>query len=376
MIQEYPVDRVFLNREGIARAAKLMKCPPSRCADPLSTGAKSVAWGPPAAGQMSSMMKPAPRRDDDPRNTPVWLRGELLDQGYDDYAIARLVADGVFVRLRRGAYASKVDYGKLDASGRHGLRARAAIKQAKTAVVLSHVSALPEYDAPTWRIDLDEVNLTRLDGKVGRREAGIRQHRGRVVEGDVITRNGVPVMSGTRTSLEITTIADVEPALCVVNHLLHHGHTTLAQLAERYRTMDHWPHTLTTDIVLRLADPRIESVGESRSFYLFWRHHLPMPVPQYEVRDEDGRVIARLDFAWPELGVFLEFDGKVKYEKPLRPGQSASEVVIAEKRREDKIRQRTGWRCIRLTWDDLEHPARTAAMIRRELGIDELPAAG
>jgi hypothetical protein len=325
---------------------------------------------------MSSMMKPAPRRVDDPRNSPVWLRGELLAQGYDDYGIARLVADGVYVRLRRGAYASKADFDKLDASGRHALRARAAVKQAKTAVVLSHASALPEYDAPTWRIDLGEVNLTRLDGKVGRREAGIRQHRGRVVEGDVVTRNGVLTMSGTRTALEITTIADIEPALCVVNHLLRFGHTSLAQLAARYRTMDHWPYTLTTDIVLRLADPAIESVGESRCVHLFWRHHIPAPLPQYEVRDDDGQVIGRVDFAWPELGVWLEFDGKVKYQKHVRPGQSVTDVVIAEKRREDAIRRRTGWRCIRLTWDDLEHPVRTAAMIRRDLGIGDVPAAG
>ena len=322
------------------------------------------------------MMTPEPRRADDPRNTPVWLRRELLAQGYDDYGIARLVSDGFMVRVRRGAYASKVDFDKLDASGRHGLRARAAIKQSKTGVVLSHASALPEYDAPTWGIDLDEIHLTRRDGKVGRREAGIRQHRGRIRDGDVVSRNGVRVMSGTRTALEITTIVGVEPALCVVNHLLHHHHTTLQQLAERYRTLDHWPHTLTTDIVLRLADPRIESVGESRCLHFFWRHSIPAPVPQYEVRDEDGGLIGRVDFAWPGLGVWIEFDGKVKYQKPMKPGQSASDAVIAEKRREDAIRRRTGWRCIRLTWDDLAHPRRTAAMIRDELGIADLPAAG
>jgi hypothetical protein len=71
-----------------------------------------------------------------------------------------------------------------------------------------------------------------------------------------------------------------------------------------------------------------------------------------------------VDFAWPRFGVFLEFDGRVKYEKLLRPGQSASDVVIAEKRREELICRLTGWRCIRIVWSDLEHPARTAAMIR------------
>ncbi|GAA1763637.1 type IV toxin-antitoxin system AbiEi family antitoxin domain-containing protein [Nocardioides hankookensis] len=320
-----------------------------------------------AGGHEFSMMKPPPRRADDPRNTPVFLRCELLAQGYDDYAISRLVADGVWTRVRRGAYVLKAAYDKLDARGRHGLRARAVAKQAKTAVVLSHVSGLPEYDAPAWQIDLSDVHVTRVDGKLGRHEAGVHQHCGRILPDDVVTRNGVRVMSGTRIALEVTTVAAVEPALCVVNHLLHHGHATLEQLAERYRSMDHWPNTLNTDIVLRLADPRIETVGESRTYYLFSRHGIPAPVPQYEVHDEDGELIGRLDFAWPELGVWVEFDGKVKYQKPFKSGQSAPDVVIAEKRREDRIRRRTGWRCIRLTWDDLEHPEQTAAMLRREL---------
>ena len=34
-----------------------------------------------------------------------------------------------------------------------------------------------------------------------------------------------------------------------------------------------------------------------------------------------GHFIARVDFAWPELGIFVEFDGKVKYESLLKPGR-------------------------------------------------------
>ena len=34
-------------------------------------------------------------------------------------------------------------------------------------------------------------------------------------------------------------------------------------------------------------------------------------------------MIHRVDLAWPEYGVFLEFDGRVKYEKYLREGERA-----------------------------------------------------
>ena len=313
------------------------------------------------------MQQPPARPEGDPRNTPVILRRTLLRQGIDDYAIARLLKDGTLVRVRRGAFADGPTAARLDPAGMPGLRARAVLQQAKTPLVLSHVSACLEWDAPDWGLDLDDVHVTRLDGRLGRHEAGVHQHCGCIGEGDVVRRNGLTVMSPTRAALEVTTVASAEAGLVAVNHLLHAGHTTRRALGDRYELMQQWPNTLATDVVLRLADARLESVGESRFFYLCYRHSLPMPTPQFVVIDERGQTLATVDFAWPELGVFLEFDGKVKYEKLLRPGESASDVVVREKIREDRIRRLTGWRCIRITWADLAQPERLAAMLRAEL---------
>ena len=155
--------------------------------------------------------------------------------------------------------------------------------------------------------------------------------------------------------------------MCVVNDFLHRGLTSLDQLHRRYEPMDRWPNTLGTDLVLRLADPRIESVGETRTFHVCWRHGLPAPEPQYEVFDEDGTCIGRVDFAWPEHRVFLEFDGKIKYGKLLREGETPTDVVLREKRREERICEVTGWRCIRVTWADLQRPEILAARIRNML---------
>jgi hypothetical protein len=71
-----------------------------------------------------------------------------------------------------------------------------------------------------------------------------------------------------------------------------------------------------------------------------------------------------LDFAWPELGIWLEFDGKVKYEKHLREGESVTDAVLREKRREQVISELTGWRCFRITWADLEEPEKLARRLR------------
>lgn len=303
----------------------------------------------------------------DPRRGRIMLRKHLIEAGLTDRAIARRVSAGEWVKIRHGAYTEKKTWDALDAAGRHALVARAAAAQARTEVIVSHASALPFFDAPTWGIDLGDVHLTREDGKAGRTEAGIQQHSGAIVDGDVTERDELRVMSPTRLALEVTTVADVEASICVVSHLLHEGLTTMEKLRARYELMRHWPDTLHTDLVLRLSDSRFESVGESRTYYLCFREGLPMPEPQYEVRDENGDLVGRVDFAWPELGVFLEFDGKVKYEKLLRDGERASDVVVREKQREEEICRITGWRCVRITWADLAHPGRTAARIRRAL---------
>ena len=255
----------------------------------------------------------------------------------------------------------------LDEDGRFGLRGRAVLRQAKTPVVLSHTSGLPEYDAPTWGFDLSDVHVTRTDGLGGRRAAGVRQHCGELRRGDLVAVNGVPVMNPARTALETTTLGNPEASLCVVNYMLHHRLTTLKELNLQYVDMQSWPETLAAEIVLRLANPRIESVGETRTFYFCYRSSLPMPVPQFEVKDANGRVVARVDFAWPQHGVFLEFDGRVKYEKLLRDGERASDVVLRERNREVLVCRLTGWRCIRVTWAELADPARLAARIRAAL---------
>ena len=57
----------------------------------------------------------------------------------------------------------------------------------------------------------------------------------------------------------------------------------------------------------------------------------------------------------------VEFDGAVKYAGP-----DGVEALVAEKRREDQLRA-LGYAVVRVTWDDLAHPARLLAAIRAAL---------
>ena len=82
---------------------------------------------------------------------------------------------------------------------------------------------------------------------------------------------------------------------------------------------------------------------------------------QLPVRHAGGTAYA--DFGWPEQRTIGEFDGKAKYERLLRPGQTSADAVYEEKLREDAVRAE-GWEVVRWRWADLRDFAPTAARLR------------
>ncbi|GAA1533708.1 hypothetical protein GCM10009788_40810 [Nocardioides humi] len=299
-----------------------------------------------------------------PCMTDVALRKELLTLGHTDRSLACAVKAGTLAKPRRGAYVDGPLWRGLTREERYAIRVRAVLRQACADAVASHASALPFLTGPTWGVPLDEVHTTRRDGRAGRREAGIKQHRGVLLDGDVVAVGDLQVSAPMRAALEVATMATAEAGLVVLNHFLHRGDFTPGQIRARYEEgMDHWPKSLSTDLILRLGDPRVESVGESRTFWFLWRHHFPSPEPQFEVYD-GPLIFAYLDFAFPDLGVWIEFDGKEKYLKFRREGESVVDAVVREKKRESRIAELTGWRCVRITWADLADPVQLERRIR------------
>lgn len=297
----------------------------------------------------------------------VVLRRDLIAAGYTDRQIRTRVQSGELHRVRHGSYCDAGLWKSLSEADRHRVLARAVLARAHPSTVLTHVSSAIEQGAPVWGHDLTQVHTTRTDGRAGRKECDRVQHAGTMPAYHVTQVNGVPVSLATRCAVEMTTISTVESALITVDGLLHAGLTRpngVAQFAHRTRW---WPNSLRTNVVLRLADPRHESAGESRTAYLCFMQGLPRPEPQVVIRDEHGREIARVDFAWPRFGVFLEFDGRIKYAKYRRKGESLEDFLMREKAREELICQLTGWVCVRITWAQLGQPRTLAGRIRRIL---------
>jgi hypothetical protein len=302
----------------------------------------------------------------DPNAHGLFLRRDALAEGLTDLVLRRAVRGGELVRVRHGAYVPGPVWRSLDVRQQHLLKVRAVLRTHGERVAASHHSAAAAWGMDQWQIPLDKVHVTRTDHGSGRQFKDLVHHQALVAESDVAEVDGIRVTRAVRAALESATLVDLERALVLVCSGLRMKLFDRAELEAQRTSMEAWPNSLGLELVCRLADDRFGSVGEVRTFFCLWRSALPKPVPQFPVYDGD-ELVGIVDFAWPELGIILEFDGKVKYEKYLRTGETASDAVVREKRREDRIREATGWVVIRISWDDLAHPDRIVARVRRAM---------
>jgi hypothetical protein len=293
-----------------------------------------------------------------------FLRREAIQLGIDDRRLHRGVRLNQLVRIRQGAYCHEDLWRGLSDEGRHLARAHATHDLLDGAVALSHISALADYGCPLWRAPLDRVHVTRIDDQASRLEAGVVHHRGRFGEDEVVERNGRLVTSPTRSLLDAFTLLETPSAMVAGDWMLREGLTTHEQLWVGKAGMHKWPRTLSQELVIRLLDGDSGSVGETLERHMFWRMHLPRPLLQFPIYDRHGQLIGITDFAWPEQGVYGEFDGRVKYGRLLKPGQDPGDVVFAEKRREDLIRGVTGGTMVRHTWADLDPQSEPSLRLR------------
>ncbi len=167
--------------------------------------------------------------------------------------------------------------------------------------------------------------------------------------------------------IETIATAGVEGGIVVADSSMRTGRIHEGDLEATFQRIGRRRGNRTVDLVLRLADKRSQSVGESRARYLFWRQGLPRPEVQFHVYDRDGLLIGITDLAWPARRLLFEFDGRIKYGRLLEPGQEPGDAVFKEKLREDALRRATGWAVERATWSDLSRPVELARRTRERM---------
>jgi Transcriptional regulator, AbiEi antitoxin len=272
-------------------------------------------------------------------NGGIFSRAQALDCGETDRSLAGAVRDGALVRLRRGFYAPGDTYAAAAKAAKHVLHARAAIAGQRGRVALAGVSAAALHGFDIYDTSLDVIHLVRLDSGSTRTEAGIVHHRcKRDIEEELGLYDGILASVPARAVWEVACRSSLEGGVVTADSALHQRPELKEALDALHDRFALFPGSVKGRTVIRLADGRSDSPGESITRVQCYRYGIPIPELQFDVFDDQGQLIGTADFYWDDFRHLGEFDGKIKYQKLLRAGESPSDCVFREKRREDAMR--------------------------------------
>lgn len=305
---------------------------------------------------------------------PVILTRDEVRRGVTRHDLARLERRGELVRIRRGAYvnsggtpALSVDVESSAAdllADKHRELLHGTLGQLHPRAVVSHGSAAVLHGLPIFPDAVRVVHVTRDRRGGGVQRSSVQVHGSVLRPADITTIDQIPVTSMARTVSDLARSLPFEQAVAIGDRALALG-LDAADLAEAIEMAARWAGAAQARRVADFIDGRSESVGESFSRVAFDRDALPAPIPQFEVLDDEGLFVARADFGWPEMRTLGEFDGREKYLRLRRQGETLEEFLLREKVREDALRD-LGWEVVRWMWPDL---------FRRHLIADRLQRA-
>jgi very-short-patch-repair endonuclease len=231
-------------------------------------------------------------------------------------------------------------------------RLLAACLAAGASSAASHRSAavlrsLPEVPAGMIEISVPNRRRVRLGG-------ALVHHVSTLSPVDVIAVDAIPTTTVTRTLIDLAGVVPLEALEEALDDALRRRLTSLARLrwrlAELGRRGRPGAKALGTLIDARAAREGVpESVLETRFLRLLRRAGLRPPTPQYEVR-VGARVLARVDFAYPDIRLAIEIDG---YQ--WHSGRAPWERDLTRRNTLTTL----GWRLIHVTWSDVHRRPET-----------------
>ncbi len=131
-----------------------------------------------------------------------------------------------------------------------------------------------------------------------------------------------------------------------------------SEIVDRLESWGRFPGSGTIKTAVPLARERVESPKETETRLMIVAAGLPEPVVQWEVRSE-GRFIARVDLAYPELKIAIEYEGD---------GHRTERAQWRIDIRRQRDLEDGGWIVIRLTELDLsEGGATVLGRLRRAI---------
>lgn len=282
----------------------------------------------------------------------VWTRERARREGV---SLRRLTGGAEFVRVVPGAY--------VEACWADDLATRcAAVVHRLPGATLSHWTALALHGLPVPDLGGPIEVTVAPDGRLPR-WSGVLVHRSFAIH--PFTLDELPVTGAVRAWVDAAASVQAGPARPDLADLVAAGD---ALLRRRPGTRTDVGNLLTLRPGLRgavavtralpLLDGRAESPMESRLRVVLTAEGLAPPAVQHVVTDSTGAFVARVDLAYPEQRVVVEYDG----DHHRDPAQWRRDL-----RRRERV-EALGWVVLVVTAADLlAAPAEVAARVRRAL---------
>lgn len=279
----------------------------------------------------------------------VFIGAHAIAEGW---LTRRQLREGPYVRVLHGVYADP------SLPRDHLLRCRATSLLMPRAAALGGRSAAALLGAPEPSYG-DPVTVVLPPPLKWAGPAGVRVHRTDLGEHEVVPSSGdLAVTSPLRTAWDLAVLERLPTAVGVLDAMLRQELVTAPELSGVLGRGAGRGGRQRVRRAFDLVDARSESPPESWVRVACALGGLPAPVPQFDVI-HDGTWLARVDLAWPEAGVIVEYEGEHHFEG----------LQIA---RDDGRLQRlvaAGWTVIRLSAADLRSMDDVVRRIGAALGV-------
>jgi hypothetical protein len=265
-------------------------------------------------------------------------------------AIRLLLRDGRLVRYSRNVLIDRRHQFSL------ATRAAAALLFAGPRSVLTNHTAALLYGCTA--ADASTIYILHDGERTPTPRPEIKLRHGPYEDGDVLELDGLRTLGLEIVIAELLctvhrpiALACADQAFAALDPRFREGFRT--EVAKRLRQRTDILGPRRGEVLLQLATGLPESPAESAMLLALYDAGLPIPQLQYSVRDITGRERYRLDFAWEEPRVALEYDGFEAHEN--RADHDAARTADLRSR---------GWTVLRATAADLRDPTRLAHALR------------
>lgn len=175
--------------------------------------------------------------------------------------------------------------------------------------VLCGLTAASIFGADVRRLDELDVHVGFAKGERIRKRPGLAVCQETLDPGDITRVDGVQITTPLRTAFDCLRLLRGAERLVVADALTHLGLVDLDELRRYFASKRRLRNLRIGEGLLDVVEPLTESPMETRLRVVLLDGGLPKPKAQHEVRTSTGRLLGRLDLAYPEARLGVEYDG-------------------------------------------------------------------